>query len=223
MTTIRKPRSRGLGGTYFHFRDVPSGMSSIEVQQFLADHTATWAAEIFDRPIVVEVIVVEGSIKAKLVYGGLTLVNILASYGSLRDGIDHVVADTARVSNLVIERFLAHEGLAEDDVYRIERRLGVPGKIQRFFRSLDYLNSDEISNRERGELIEELQEEFLSILVLLDDEKDQELFRQYVPNEDVNPPDLPNPDPIRGAFTLDSGPPQRRKKDKKKDAGKRGG
>ena len=78
----------------------------------------------------------------------------------------------------------------------------MPGKIQRFFRSIDKLNSPEISRNERLQLTEKLKEEFLNIIILLESNEDRELFIEEVPLSIKPMPNEPLPPPIIGVINI---------------------
>ncbi|MEJ1380699.1 MAG: hypothetical protein RPT95_06990 [Candidatus Sedimenticola sp. (ex Thyasira tokunagai)] len=199
----RIPRSRGISETYIHIKDVPNGLSKEKARRYLEQHARIWAEQNFKESVIVKVRVEEGSLKVWVFVGGLTLFNFVANYGSFRSGIDHLVTDARTFSNYVIEHFGEDEGIPEAAVLRVERRLGVPGKIQRFLKSLDKFNSPDIDPNERHAKVQKLREEFIEILELLENDQDRELFMQQVPDNISHIPNVPLPEPIPGVLSLD--------------------
>lgn len=197
----RKPRSKGISGTYIHIKDMPNGLSVEKAQHYLKQHVHIWAEENFKHAVIVKVRVEEGSVKAWVLVGGITLFNFVGNYGSFRSGIDHIVSDAKAFSEYVIEQFKADERVPDEAVLRAEKRLGVPGKIQRFYKKLDKLQEQNNIN-EQQQLVRRLQKEFIEILELLDNERDRELFMEEIPNEVIQQPNVPMPDPIPGVINL---------------------
>lgn len=206
MGKIRKtriPRSKGIAETYIHIKDGPRGLSKEKARRYLEQHALVWAEQQFKHSVIVKVRVEEGSLKVWVLVGGLALFNLIANYGSFRSGIDHLVADSRAFSSSVIEHIKEDENVSEEAVLRTEKRLGVPGKIKRFLKSLDKLNSPDISHNDRQVEIQELREEFLGILELLDNQQDRELFMEQVPEPIRQAPNTPLPEPIPGVISLD--------------------
>lgn len=200
----RRPRSRGIAETYIHIQDVPRGLSKNKAREYLELHVHAWAEDCFKNSVVVKIRTEEGSLKVWVLVGGLAIFEFVANYGSFRTGIDHLVSDARVFSELVIDRFAADKHIPEDVLYRTERRLGVPGKIQRFLKSLDNLNSPNMTRQQRDEETERLREEFLEIIELLDNDQDRDLFMNEVPGNVSQQPNRPLPDPIRGIVSLEA-------------------
>ncbi|OEA15795.1 hypothetical protein BBM55_15300 [Vibrio parahaemolyticus] len=200
----KKSRSRGIAGTYIYIKDVPDGLSKEKIQIFLDEKVGLWAEEKFKTSVQVVVEVEDGSIKVKIGIGAAALYAFVANYGSFRTGIDYLVKDARTFSEYVIEQTKSEEQIPDNAISRTEKRLGVPGKIQRYLKDIDKLNSLDLSHVEREEKLEDLKEEFLNIMELLEDNSDRQAFAQAVPIDCKPPQNQPWPDPIYGAFTLQS-------------------
>lgn len=200
----RRSRSRGIAETYIHILDVPRELSKDKVREYMERHVPAWAEERFKEFVVVKVRTEDGSLKVWVFVGGLAIFHFVSNYGSFRTGIDHLVSDARAFSEFVIERFSEDKNIPEDVLYRTERRLGVPGKIQRFLESLDSLDSPDISQRQRQEEAERLREEFIEIIELLDNEQDRRLFMHEVPPNISQQTNGPLPNPIRGVISLEA-------------------
>jgi len=76
----------------------------------------------------------------------------------------------------LIDNFFDETSIPEDEIYRLERRLGVPGKIQRLFKEIDCLKRNDqfgtldenSSNREK------LKKEIFKIFEEIEDERDRQ-------------------------------------------------
>lgn len=198
----RKFRAKGIAETYMYISDVPPELSISKAQLYLEEHASIWAGEHFKSDVRVKVVVSEGSLKVNILVGSLAAYNIVAGYGSFRTGIDYLVKDSQHFSEHVIESFKQDENISSDAIRRTERRLGIPGKIQRFYKALDKINSQDLSHNQRTETVEELKDEFLIIIELLEDERDRDAFMEELPNEIKPLPNQPLPPPIIGALSI---------------------
>lgn len=206
MKTYRKrriPRSKGIAETYIHIKDVPSNLSKRKAKNYLEENVKLWAEQRFKKPVVIKIRVEEGSLKVWVLVGGISLFNLVAGYGSFRSGIDHLVKDSKAFSNYVIEQFVQDENVSNTAVLRAEKRLGVPGKIQRFLKELNALNSTNLSHNDRELKIQKLHDEFINIIKLLDNEQDRELFMENVPVLIQQEQNHPLPEPIPGVLSLE--------------------
>lgn len=179
--TKGKPRSIGIAETYININSLGSVFTSDQIKSYLDKHAKEWAQDYFGMSIIVKVRVEDGSLKIWVFVGAITIYNLISGYGSFRSGIDHLVNDAKHFSEFVIEQFKEDENIPSEAIVRTERRLGIPGKIQRYLRKLDKLTNVDASGRQRQELIEELKEEFFQIMTLLDNTKDIELLIHNTP------------------------------------------
>jgi hypothetical protein len=199
----RRSRAKGIAETYIHIKDVPESLTKEKVREYLLTHVGIWAERSFKYEVKIQISIEDGSLIARVRVGGQTLVAMLALYGGIRAGIDYLVDDAWAFSDTVIEHFVQDEHIPDQSIVRAERRLGVPGKIQRFYKRLDKLNSDEYNHNQRQEEIEYLQDEFISIIELLEAPEDRESFIADTPNLISSQLHEPLPAPVHGAISLE--------------------
>lgn len=199
----RRSRAKGIAETYIHIKDVPTSLTKDEVRKYLEKHIRAWAEKSFKNDVNIKISVEDGSLIVRIRVGGRALVYMLALYGGMRGGIDYLVHDSWTFSDTVIEHFMQDEHIPEQSIIRAERRLGVPGKIQRFYKKLDKLNSNDYSHNQRQEIIDDLQEELIAIVELLEAPEDRELFMSEIPDLLTSQLHQPLPAPIRGSITLE--------------------
>ncbi|CAA0103576.1 Uncharacterised protein [Zhongshania aliphaticivorans] len=198
MKKKRKSITKGLGGPYIHIDRQVDRYSLQEIELYLQKE----ARLLLSEDLSIHVKVVDGSIKAYVLFGGITIYNLMANYGSLRSGIDHVVKDMQTVSETIIERFYDYENVSPDEVIYKARRQGVPGKIQRYLKKLNKLDDSTVNAEQRVDLVVELEEELLDIVYLLEHEEDRNLVIEASPELISN--SLPDnlPVPARGVLDL---------------------
>jgi hypothetical protein len=198
----RRSRAKGIAETYIHIKDVPESLTKDEVYLYFQQNVEVWAKKSFRNKVYVKISIEDGSLIVRVLVGGLALANLVVIYGGFRSGIDHLVKDSRNFSSTVIEHFKQDEHVPDQLIIRAERRLGVPGKIQRFYKSIDKLNSTDVSHNRREEMIDNLKDEFISILELLEAEEDRGLFIAEVPENIVSQLPQTLPAPIIGSITL---------------------
>lgn len=200
----KRSRVRGIAETYIHIIDVPESLTKKEAYLYLEKNIYKLAKESFKHKVNVKIAIEDGSLKVKVLIGAIAIFQFVSNYGSFRSGIDHIVNDAYKFSNIVIERFKEDEHIPTESISRAERRLGVPGKIQRFYKSMDKINSTQYSHNERQKLIEDLKNEFISIIELLEVEEDRELFTAEIPQNLIHQFPQTFPEPIIGSITLEN-------------------
>ncbi|MEJ1372717.1 MAG: hypothetical protein RPU41_03205 [Candidatus Sedimenticola sp. (ex Thyasira tokunagai)] len=178
----RRSRAKGIAETYMHIKDLPESLTKDEARLYLQKNIHIWADKNFKNKVFIKISVEDGSLIVRVLVGGLALANLIAVYGSIRGGIDYLVKDSRNFSGTVIENFKKDAHIQDQSIIRAERRLGVPGKIQRFYKKLDKLNSTEYSHNQRQDMIDDLKEEVISIVELIDTPQDRGLFIAEVPD-----------------------------------------
>ena len=197
----RKSRAKGIAETYIHINiqsknlEVNNILTKEKATIYLEQHAIAWAEKFYGKKINVQIKVEEGSIKAYVLVAGLSIFEFVSNYGSFRSGIDQIVDDSKSFSEYVINNFMEDENISDDMIIRNERRLGIPGKIQRFLKQAEKLDT-ELPVQKRNDLIESLSEELLEILLMIDNHNDREIFKKNSPELIVNTLPLPLPEPL---------------------------
>lgn len=170
-----------IAETYIHLTMDTSSEFRDATERYLYHEANKISQEILRREFEILVRVEEGSFKVWVIIIGTFA--FISNYGSFRSGIDFIVKDSRQFSQLVIDEFLHESSIPEEKVFRLERRLGVPGKIQRLFKEIDRFerkNHPEISNEIKNE-VDKLKKEILKILEQIEEEKDREMFLHSLP------------------------------------------
>ncbi len=180
-----------LSEAYIHLK-VDASLYELEaVQEYLSFIGNKYALELYGQELDIQVRVEEGSLKAWVTAAGIIYAGV-AGYGSFRSGIDHLANDAKVFGEIVSSSFIEEAKIDKEKVYRVERRLGVPGKIKRLLTKINRLEranyTNSIVQKELGGLREEIQE----IVNQIDSEKDAELFVSNLPGEFQNI-QLPSP------------------------------
>ena len=186
-----------LAQTYIHLAVHPTEQQIAETTKYLQYLAALSAIDHFKQDVVLEFRIEEGSLKGWLtVVGGLYIG--LTNYGSLREGIDYAVKDSRDFSEWIVQKFKDEVVIPEASLYRTERRLGMPGRIQRLYSQIEEVERD----LERGDDaavsndLQRLQDQIESIKVDLKDSGEDAII---VKIESAIPTDirskLPSPPP----------------------------
>ena len=134
----------------------------------------------------------EGSLKVKVFYLSLTILNLVNNYGSFREGIDRIVNDFRNVSSYIIIAVNNEPDINEIDILRNERRTGLPGRIQDIYIRIDHLEKQlpELSNNQIEEELNSIKHQIANILPLME-ENEKESFIEELDNKYKQ--DLPDP------------------------------
>ena len=122
--------------TYLHLTVHASESQLATARSYFEYVAAVSAAERFQQDVYLDFRIEDGSLKGWLtVLGGIYAA--ISAYGSLRSGIDYLVSDARAFSQRIIDEAHDEIGIPQGAFYRSERRLGLPGRIQRLFPLLD--------------------------------------------------------------------------------------
>lgn len=183
-----------LAQTYLHLLVEPTQRQIEETQSYVLFLGALSAKEHFGQEVQLEIRIEHGSLKGWLtVIGGLYIG--LSNYGSLREGIDYAVKDSREFSAWIIEKFKHEVAMPPEALYRTERRLGLPGKIQRLYPLLEE-TSELIERRDSSEArkrLAQVQEQLTAIASELSESGETDVRKRI---EEMIPP------PIRSRLPL---------------------
>lgn len=154
----------------------------------------------------------KGSLKTRIIVWGTAIYLGVSGYGSFRSGVRELINDGRQFSNYIIERIDDGPNINTDQIIRIERRTGLPGRIQNIYYRIDHLerNINNLSNNQiqaelnsikqeianigellthqgREEFLNELSEDFSKNLPLPNDRRTSYLMNRYgtKPNEEI--------------------------------------
>ena len=189
-----------LAQTYLHLLVHPSERQISDTLEYLQYLGAISAKEHFRQEVELELRLEQGSLKGWLtVAGGLYLG--LTNYGSLREGIDYAVKDSREFSAWIIEKFKDEVPMPPNALYRTERRLGLPGKIQRLYPLLEETSSL-IDGRDQAEAqrrLKQVQDQLTAITDELSDSGENKVLQrieEIIPapiRDRLPPPQSPYP------------------------------
>ena len=187
-----------IGETYIHLTTDTSPEFRDFAKSFLFSQANAIGQETLRTEVEISVRIEEGSLTIWVTILG-TLLNALIFYGSIRSGIDQLVKDIRNISQFLIEKFFDEISIPEEEIYRLERRLGVPGKIQRLFKKIDRLEKNDRlgTTGESSSVMKKMKKEIFQILKEMEEEKDRQFFLQSLPSpirSDL-PEELPAPNP----------------------------
>jgi hypothetical protein len=166
-----------LAETYIHLRIDASEKFKIDSEEYLRGLSQTVSSEIFGKGIEVSIRFENGSWKTWITVAGAIYIGI-GQYGSFRSGIDYLVKDARKFSNTVIEHFVQKKEVNQDLIFKTERRLCVPGKIQHLYQRIDSLQhlASKSDKNELHRKITKIKTDIIKILQILDHDQDRSFF-----------------------------------------------
>ena len=122
----------------------------------------------------------EGSYKHWIVFAAAAF-GFITGYGSFRSGLDYMVEDGRRINEAINSSVIDLLNAQDDNIYRMERRTKILGKIQRLVGELDHISlaGTNISNEEEiriNQIIHQLETTLLGI----EDENDKRVLEANV-------------------------------------------
>ncbi|PID27003.1 MAG: hypothetical protein CR982_07445 [Candidatus Cloacimonadota bacterium] len=128
----------------------------------------------------------DGSLKSRLkIFSNLSLIIIagIGGYGNIRTGIDYIIKDSQSITENIVKAISRDLSLG-DRIQRVERRLGVPGKIKRFFDDIEKFkqNRDVLNENEKQDLIDKIYKKFKELIVELDKSGIETIEKELIKN-----------------------------------------
>lgn len=173
-----------LAQAYIRFDFTASVEFKEALQNYLFYKGKLYANELYDRNLLegklyFKVDLVEGSLKSRLHVFGKFAIGVLATYGSIRAGMDYFVDDAKRLTEHIVADIKQEQYVDAGQIGRVERRLGVPGKIVRLLNLIEYIknNRNNISPNDQVEILERISHQYKELIQILD-RQDSTTFQQ---------------------------------------------
>lgn len=138
----------------------------------------------------------EGSLKARVFIYGILVIQGIAQYGEIREGLDFLYKDAKWLSNQIIKNSRSENNFIDENFLRAESRTGVTGRLKRTLDRIEYLqeNLNSLGNNQVQQELNELHSDLASLIVLLSLEQRQ-IFLKALP-DDIRK-NLPDEDPSK--------------------------
>ncbi len=123
----------------------------------------------------------DGSLISRLKFYGKIAIGALIGYGGIRTGVDYIIRDSRAITEHIAET-ISNDPNIGNRISRVERRLGVPGKIKRLYSDINKLqnNRDNLTENEQDQLIEKIQRSYEDLMLELDQQEIQPIQQDIV-------------------------------------------
>jgi hypothetical protein len=163
-----------LAQAYLHLKPYTASIRKLKALGKAADTLASEAAKrIYDGGVVIDVELEEGSLIVRVTVIGLLtghlaieLYGKVADYKGFKESVVELCDDAQEFAVDVCEPFRKEAGATEEQVYRFERRLKTPGKLNRLAKRLQRLENSvaELSPKDMQKELSEANREFSKII-----------------------------------------------------------
>lgn len=189
-----------IAETYIHLKIEADSKFKTSIVKLLESRIKTYGYDYFASNAEYVCIVEDGSLKT-WIFVVSSIINATIFYGNLRTSVDYIVNDGRSFSELVINDVKNEPEISDEIIFRAERRLGIPGKIQRIYNESIYLqeNYNNLSPNEVHERLEQLKSDIIGVCNTID-EQEREPFLNGLP--DIVREELPRKIPINPNLIL---------------------
>ena len=175
-----KAENNKLAETYFHFKTEVSPQKLQAIEEYLFEYANSLSKDLFKGNTFINVSIEEGSLKGWVTVAGI-MYGVVVGYGSFRSGIDHIVKDAKHFSENTISHLTKKEGISQTEIIRTERRLGIPGKIQRVFKKIDKIKIINKGDKVILNIEEVIKHDLKRIFEQIAKQKDRDLLFSNLP------------------------------------------
>jgi hypothetical protein len=158
-----------LAQTYVHLSSYGVDAETINRLGTAAqEHAVAAAREIYRGNVTIDVRLEEGSVRLWVtVYGALSVLHVgygvIADYKGFKEGIVAICEDAQKFGTFVSDLFLKDAAATPSQIYRVERRRKLPGKIKRVIEELERLENTQLSDTELSARLEAVQQKLVQI------------------------------------------------------------
>ncbi|WPO43119.1 hypothetical protein [Tardiphaga sp. 42S5] len=162
-----------LAQAYLHLKPYKASRKKLSALVKVAEALSADAAKrIYDGGVTIDVELEEGSLVVRVTVIGLLAGHLalesyskIADYKGFKESVVELCNDAREFAVDVCEPFQKKAGATKDQVYRFERRLKTPGKLNRLVRRLAHVESslEELSHKDLKKELSELQRQLALI------------------------------------------------------------
>ena len=165
-------------------------------ERYLLYKGKQYAKEYYNKELLIDgfyfsVELEDGSLKSRLkIFGKIAIGSLIIAFGDIRTGIDYVIKDAQTVTEHIARDVANEPNIGTNRIGRVERRLGVPGKIKRLYNDIDKLRADRnnLTANEQQEILDRIQRQFEDLVFELDQPElqviQQDLIQYQIPLPD---------------------------------------
>jgi len=190
---LDKPKYIILGETYFRFKLDYNESNKKIIKQAL--HKVSYNFEIYNYNKKYTKITVEfreGSIKTNIVIWAPVLYFAIGHYGDFRSGVDQILNDSRIFSEYISNIIISDPQISMDDIARIEKRKGIPGRIKEIYNQIDSIqrNVNDLTPNQMSIRLNEIKQKISNLSWVLS-QNDQQSLLNSLPSEYTT--NLPEP------------------------------
>ncbi len=172
---MNKENTYELGQSYIRFDFKANEEFKTALEKYLLYKAKIYAKEFFHKELVFDefyfvVETEEGSLKSRLKIYGKIVIGALIAYGGIRTGVDYLIQDSRRITNHIVEDIANEPNINPNSIGRVERRLGVPGKLKRLYDDIQHLenNRENLTEQEQRNIIKRISNRYDNLINELD-------------------------------------------------------
>jgi hypothetical protein len=126
----------------------------------------------------------KGSLKVRIIAWGAAIYVGVAAYGSFRSGIREMVNDSKDFSEFVHERIKDDPNIDENNIIRLQKRTGIPGRLNEIFIQVDSLqrNLNNFTPNQVQQQLNNIKQEISNISAILNQNDRAEFLNALPPN-----------------------------------------
>ena len=200
-----KPKVFEIGETYLKFKFDFSEPNRLLVKNAYVEGVSKKSKEILKSQEIFKISIEydEGSLKTRFAIWGTaaTIYMGVANYGSFRAGIREIVQDVQNFSEFVSDRLSDDPEIGSNNIDRLERRTGFPGRINDVYNRIEYLerNLNNLTLNQVQAELNSLKQEIANLAYLMSGVERQQFINELPPNYSNN---LPNPSDRRTNYLI---------------------
>lgn len=192
-----------IGETYIKFDFEYSERNKLKIKDAYLSQIGLTSSEYLKNEHVYKISIEfeKGSLKTRIIVWSTAIYIGIANYGSFRAGVREIISDVRQFSEVVINRIDDDPNIAQNDIIRTEKRLGLPGRLQELYNRIDSYerNINNLSNVQQQAELTTIKTEIASLIELLSQQDRQAFLNELNNNYTQN---LPQPNERRTNYLI---------------------
>lgn len=176
----------------FEFTEINKKLVKEAYLQYISSQSREFLKSVSEEHLIISIEYEKGSLKTRIIAWGTAIYLGVANYGAFRSGIREMVNDSRDFSEFIYHTITNDPQIQQNDIIRIQKRTGVPGRLDEILTRIDSLerNFNNLTPNQVQQELGSIKQEIANILVVLN-QNDRATLLNALPNNYSN--NLPNP------------------------------
>lgn len=168
---MKKEKTYEIGQSYIKFDFKANKDFKAVFEKYLLYKGKVYAKEFYHKEFLSDVLyfaveLEDGSLKSRLRIFGTISTRALIAFAGISAGIDYIIRDSQMVTEHIVQDIVNEQSIDPNLIVRVERRLGIPGKIKRLYNNIERIkiNRQNLTENQQQNIINRISKQYKELV-----------------------------------------------------------